>query len=100
MSPTRKEAPRKVPPLENEFLNDQRILRAVIIRGRDALESEKLMKRSKRKERSLHSDLNRSLQPTKTPSLRHEGNVIESDSMSQNSSDESVYCRKIFSPGE
>ena len=72
----------------------------MIIGGRDALESKKLKKRSKRMEKSLQSELNRSLQPTKTPALRHEGNVIESDSMSESSSDESVFDSKMLSPGE
>lgn len=89
-------AGRKVPPLEHEFLKDQRSLRVMIIGGRDAIESKKLKKRSKRKEKSLQSELNRSIQVTKIPVLRHESSVIENDSVSPSSSDDNTELYLIF----
>ena len=49
----------KVPPLEHWFLNDQRSLRVMIIAGRDTLESTKLKKRIKRKEKPSQLEINR-----------------------------------------
>lgn len=89
--------PRKVPQLEHEFLNDQRNLRVMIIGGIDAVERNKLEKRNKRNEKSLQSELNRSLQPTKTPAVRHEGIVSDTDSDSMQQ-DSSVLAIKIISP--
>lgn len=61
-------------------------------------EKKKLEKYSKRKEKSLLSELNTSLQPTKSFALRHEGTVSENDtdSMQQDSNDESVLPIKLF----
>ena len=64
------------------------------IEDHDTLKSKKLKKHSKRKKKSIQFEIKRNHKPTKTPILRNEAEIIESDSLIGSSSNENVIDSK------
>lgn len=91
---------RKVPKLEHAFLKDQKSLRMMIMGSIDAVETKKIEKRIKRKEKSMLSELNRSFKLSRPniPELNRES-ILSSDSddnsIQPDSSDETLIVPKI-----